>query len=239
MGYNSSNIDIFFVIFLATKFGVSLLLTAVTFTISKKVNQTANKWLTVFAFGLSLVFLVDILGELTNNISHSVLFFCKEIIVFLIPISLYLTVLSFVKPIKNLTRKEIVLCIPWIIDIILKSFTFFSKQVFITENKLYQPWYDIFFITFCIFILIKSSWIILKHQKSIKDLSADVDRIDLQWLLYLLLAPALLIFTEIIFSFSKSYTLIGIADVIEFLLLFYMGYHMVLQKEIFPYKKYN
>ncbi|WP_109439032.1 AraC family transcriptional regulator [Aquimarina sp. AU119] len=237
MSYDFSDIDIVFVIFLSTKFGISILLTAITFTISKKVNNIANKWLTVFIFGLSLVFLIDILGEFNSNISHYLLFFCKEIIVFLIPISLYLAVHSFVKPIKNLTRNDVILFIPWIVDILLKSFSFFGKKVFITENELYQPWYDILFIAFCIFILIKSSLIISRHQKSIKYLSADVYRIDLKWLLYLLLAPTILIFTEIIFSFSSSYTLISIADIIEFLLLFYMGYHIVLQKEIFPYEK--
>ena len=237
MSNDFSDIDIVFVIFLSTKFGISILLSTITFAISKKVNKTANKWLAIFILGLSLVFLIDPLGEFITNITHSLLFLCKEIIVFLIPISIYLAVLSFVKPIKNLTKNDAILFLPWVVDIILKSFSFFSETVFITENELYQPWYDIFYIAFCVFILIKSSWMIVKHQKSIKNLSADVYRIDLKWLLYLLLAPTTLIFTEIIFSFSSSYTLIYIADVIEFLLLFYMGYHIVLQKEIFPYKE--
>ncbi|TPN86286.1 helix-turn-helix domain-containing protein [Aquimarina algicola] len=237
MSHDFSDIDILFVIFLSTKFGITILLTTITFTISKKVNKVANRWLTVFILGLSLVFLIDPLREFNDNFTHSLLFFCKEIIVFLIPISLYLAVHSFVKPIKTLTRNDVILCIPWGVDILLKSFSFFSEDVFITENEWYQPWYDIFFIAFCIFTLVKSSLTILKHQKSIRYLSADVYRIDLKWLLYLLLAPTTLIFTEIIFSFSSSYTLIYIADVVEFLLLFYMGYHIVLQKEIFPYEK--
>ena len=42
MSYELSDVEILFIIFLSTKFGISILLAAITLTISKKVNKTAN-----------------------------------------------------------------------------------------------------------------------------------------------------------------------------------------------------
>ena len=61
MNYDLSDIDILFVIFLSTKFGITVLLSFITLTIFKKLNKTANRWFTVFILGLSFVFLIDVL----------------------------------------------------------------------------------------------------------------------------------------------------------------------------------
>ena len=101
MSYELSDVEILFIIFLSTKFGISILLAAITLTISKKVNKTANRWFTVFILGLSFVFLIDVLEEHNYNFVPRLLLFFTQIPDLLIPISLYLAVKSFVNPIKN------------------------------------------------------------------------------------------------------------------------------------------
>ena len=193
MSYELSDVEILFIIFLSTKFGISILLAAITLTISKKVNKTANRWFTVFILGLSFVFLIDVLEEHNYNFVPRLLLFFTQIPDLLIPISLYLAVKSFVNPIKNSTRNDVILFVPWVIDIVFKFFAFFIyKEEFMAESTL-QSLYGIIFIAFWIFIVTKSWLIILKHQQSIKHLSADILRIDLKWLLYLLAVPTILI----------------------------------------------
>ncbi|MGS2763417.1 helix-turn-helix domain-containing protein [Sinomicrobium sp. M5D2P9] len=216
-------------------------MTFLTVVMTEKYNKTANKWLAAFVFGLCLLSLSDLIRQSEASLPGIKKIISVDLIIFMLPPALYLAIISFIQPTKKFKLKDSMFFLPFMIDLLTKlRFIVFHQSGDLTPQYLDKAyfssgWYKTLFLIFSCCFLAASIFGLRRHQKRIKELSSNVQRIDLKWLYYLLSAMPLLLLTSYIFNFSNMDWLINLADLVQVGVLFYMGYHIILQKEIFPY----
>jgi len=234
--------DLIFLIFLSVKLGFYLLLTFTTWTLGLSINKIANRWMTVFIFSLSIIFLKDLLIEANSNVWQLILAF--DFFYFLIPVSFYLSISSFTRVLKSPLKHEYMLFIPIGIDIFIKGYFFISYQnlefrYLEEEVFFFETWYKGLFIVFSLSLLFLMLRRLFEHRKGIAMFNADIRGVDLKWVSHLLMIAFSLIITSLLFNFSNLSIFIHIADIIQFIVPFYMGFHLLKQQEVFAFSDYQ
>jgi AraC-like DNA-binding protein len=75
---------------------------------------------------------------------------------------------------------------------------------------------------------------LVNHHKNVLKFHANTQGVDLNWLYKLMFLFPIIFIAQVVFNFSSNqYYLINISDIAIFLILFYCGFHIVQQREIF------
>ena len=95
----------------------------------------------------------------------------------------------------------------------------------------------IFLIGLWIFSLILFYWVVkmlANHHKNVLKFHANTQGVDLNWLYKLMFIFPIYFIPQVVFYFiSNQYYLTNISDITLFFMLFYSGFHIVQQREIF------
>ncbi len=225
--------------------GASLILTFLIFSNPNKNNIAANKWLSLFVL---CFFFLNIDEFLIYNEINVQYFFINQFFVFSLyfisPI-FYFSVSYYVNPTRKWKKMDY---LHFVIGIsyffIYKNVFIFSNNRLILANENSGNWlntanviYMYVVLPFQIFGYVGYSfYLIQKHQKNIKQFSSNTREIDLQWLQKILYCN---IFLSAIFLLDMFFNCIEFVNFCYFLGLFYIGYHALKQKEIFPFTYEN
>jgi len=218
--------------FVIVNFGSLILLSFLSLANPLKANKIANHLLGVF-FLLWASFWADEISFLVFNIELNQKWelFLRGLQYFT-PIMFYLTVVLYSNPsfkFKKTTLPHLVLPVSYIILLY-----YFSKSQSATIN------YALVFLMLsqALFYTTASFFRIRKHQKVVLLYSSQSSEIDLAWLekivTGLLLIVIAIIFYNIIFKLKQ---LNLIMNVISLVGIFYIAFHALKQKEIYPFKE--
>jgi AraC-like DNA-binding protein len=229
--------------------GSILMLAFETFFNPKKVNITANKWLSVLLFMTGFIFMG---GSPMLEGTYKKMPFLNGIdnyLLFLIAPVLYLTIRRFIVPNLAFQKKEWVHFIPFFIFLPLFIFNTF-QNVFFTPNELEKLGnntvhaYDWVGILLVLTIVIQglTYWFLSyralqKHNKNINLFASKTDNINLNWLKYILLTIAAILliwFIELLFELDF---LTRFSSILYFICIYVFAYFIHKQEEIFPYSK--
>ena len=101
--------------------GVALMLAFVTFSLSNRINKSANRYLAILFGAISLLFTLPLIGEYFFEEWFGV-DIILESIKFLIPSFLYLSVYHFVNMPNHFLKKHYLLFIPFIMVVMVWMF---------------------------------------------------------------------------------------------------------------------
>jgi AraC-like DNA-binding protein len=220
--------------------GSLLMLAFQVYTNPRRVNIVANKWLSLLLFMAALIFMSGGGHLFFTNLDNFVLFAISPV--------LYLTILNFVSPDRRFKRKEWRHFIPFLIFLPFAVLTVFQEiyppsvvQNAVAKNAVSNDWVGfllIFSLTFQVFTYLILSYLKLrKHTKNIALFASSVEKIDLKWLQYLLLAIAIMLviwFSDILLG---NNTLTHYSNISYFICIYIVAYFSYQQVEIFPYSK--
>ncbi len=225
--------------------GASLILTFLIFSNPNKNNIAANKWLSLFVL---CFFFLNIDEFLIYNQINVQYFFINQFFVFSLyfisPI-FYFSVSFYVNPTrkwKNIDYLHFLIGLSYFL--IYKNIFIFSNNRLILANETSNNFlntanniYLFFILPIQIFVYVGYSfYLIQKHQKNIKKFSSNTREINLRWLQKILYCN---IFLAAIFLLDMFFQCIEFVNLSYFIGLFYIGYHSLKQKEIFPFTEEN
>ncbi len=222
--------------FYFTQIGAVLMLSFVTFSLSYSINKSANRYLAILFGVVSVMITLSLLGEYFFE-EWFVVDVVNESIKFLIPAFLYLSVYHFVNAPKHFIKKHYVVFVPFIVvTMVLMLLNSTETTLTFLENS--YEMLDVVFIiafiicfvtTFCIVIKM-----LLRHRKTVLKLHANKQGVTLDWLYRLLLVFPLLLIIYLVFEMSseENYA-VSFSNGVLFIILFYCGFHIVQQREIF------
>lgn len=221
--------------------GASFLLSSLLFFHPFQQNVRANRWLGFFVFILGCAFINSYLILTEMQHSNSFLFKCLCSLQFLLAPCLYISIHYFVKPAKTFQQADwyhfILFAIYASIDCIWneKSESISTVSLFtINENVSFLVRDVLPFIV--IFYLIKSYTLLVRHQTNLKQISSDINQINLDWLIQLLF---ILSITIIIWMNDALFGLPLLSQFTNFVYagsIFFIGHYAIKQKNIFAFK---
>jgi AraC-like DNA-binding protein len=220
--------------------GSLLMLAFQVYTNPRRVNIVANKWLSLLLLMTALIFTSGSDYSFFTNLDNFVLFAISPV--------LYLSILNFVSPDRRFKRKEWRHFIPFLLFLPFAVFAAFQEiyppsiaQNTGTKNAVSNDWVGfllIFSLIFQVFTYLILSYLKLrKHTKNIALFASSVEKIDLKWLQYLLLAITVMLviwFSDILWGKN---VLTQYSNVGYFICIYIVAYFSYQQVEIFPYSK--
>ena len=214
------------------------MLTFVTFSLSNRINKNANSYLAMLFGVLAILFISTDVGE---NISEKWIWLYAinilENTTILIPALLYISVYHFVHTPANFLKKHYLLFLPFLFTAIFRTFSICAETYSLALENFIDNLDFIFLIGLYIFSLIVFYWVVkmlVNHHKNVLDFHANTQGVDLSWLYKLMVVFPIIFIAQVVFNFSSNqYYLINISDTAIFLVLFYCGFHIVQQREIF------
>jgi AraC-like DNA-binding protein len=213
-------------------FGSLILLSFLMFINPLKVNRIANLW-----FGALLLlwasFWIDEVVMLVFRIEISNIWqFIFRFFQYFSPMMLYISVIHYSNPGFRFKRTELLhLILPFFYTLMLCIFYFGEHQsirinfililIMLGQNVFYSL----------------ASWLrIRKHQRKVLLFSSDTSEIDLSWLeriIVVMLLMVLVVITYNIFFMFKSLNLF--MNMVLFVVIYYVAYHSLRQREIYPF----
>ena len=124
-------------------------------------------------------------------------------------------------------------------------FTLLAKPPEMTDQEFFPDWFQFSFGIIFTAQLIPFFYLsyrkIIKHQKNIRLFSSTLENVDLKWLEYMIIGTVVMAFFWIINILFQA-TIGGvylnvITNLIYLIGFFFIGYHSVKQKEIYPYNE--
>lgn len=221
--------------------GSTLLLVFLIFANPNKVNVKANRWFGFFILGIFLVtldFTLKIVGlEIKNTFVSQILNFPGFV---LAPV-FYLSVCHFINPDRNWQKKDILHFSFGIVSLIILisaicNAVFFPNYRFTYFSPVFATLFVLLFSIQLITYGILSYRILILHQKNIRLFSSNVKSIDLKWLEHIVLGIVfLLIFWAIDILLGLSTESFSYINVLLFFGIYFIAFHSLSQKEIFPF----
>jgi AraC-like DNA-binding protein len=226
---NTSELNRFIVVLI---YGSLVLLSLLKLSNPLRVNRKANFWFGIFLFLWSSFWLDEVL-TLVNNAPvevHSII--PVQIIQFLTPIIFYFSVLFYTNPsfkFKVSDLKYLILPVIFWTNIIVKRFGEF-------ENDAVFNFVFIGLILFqTLFYTGLSYFTIRKHKKRIQQFSANTEGINLNWLEYITVIIFIINIVYVVYNLFYDSTALNFFINGAFLLVIYfVGYYSLKQKEIYP-----
>jgi len=220
------------------RIGASLMLAFVSFSLSYRINKNANSYLAMLFGVLAILFISTDVGE---YISEKWLWLYTinilENTIILIPALLYISVYHFVHTPASFLKKHYLLFIPFLFTAIFRTFSICAETYSLALENFIDNLDFIFLIGFNIFSLIVFYWVVkmlVNHHKNVLDFHANTQGVDLNWLYKSMFVFPIFFIAQVVFNFSSNqYYLINFSDIAIFLILFYCGFHIVQQREIF------
>lgn len=193
-----------------------------------KVNKKANIWFGIFLFLWSTFWLDEILALIKINQIGEISTLIISFFQFLTPIILYLSIVFFANPNYKFKNKDFTfLILPFIYLILL--------LIDLTTSKKVESVLVILLIVHALVYTFMSYLKIRKHQQHINLFSSNTFEIDLKWLEYIVLGIIFIAITITIFNFV--YFGLPLNLYINIIMLgstFFIAYHALRQKEIYP-----
>ncbi|MFC2084072.1 helix-turn-helix domain-containing protein [Bacteroidota bacterium] len=215
--------------------GQGFLFSIVLFTV-RKGNRVANRFLATMIFLFSFVIFSHSMGEVESSpidkTSHDHII--VQLIFFLFGPLLYFYIKTLTQPAYKLRRSNSLHLLPLILSLIvfvpLRGFTFGITG---NPNNIFIASMFVITIHFIIYIIL-SVIILLRHSKKIKDTFSSTEKINLNWLKFLIIG-LLLIFpfgtiAEIIGGGSALWNLIWLMVSV---FIYTMGFMSLRQPEIY------
>lgn len=225
--------------FYAFSAGALWLLGALLFIGMDKVNSLANRWLGAFYFILAFTFIQLFLEGF--RISASFLIHLLELPRWAMFPCLYIAVNLYISP-DSAKKDWLVHFVPFLLFLIF-SFAYLMPILFNKENHLpVLPSWLGFIIRYFFFCQMVYYWIVCfallrGHKKNIKLISSFTDKIDMDWLGYLLISVFFLILVRLLSMANIHITYF--APVLYFLGLIPLAYLTLTQKSIYAIEKYH
>ncbi len=219
--------------------GVAIMLAFITFSLSNRINKSANRYLAILFGFISLLFIFPLVGEyfFEEWFGIDIIF---ESIKFLIPSFLYLSVYHFVNTPNHFLKKHYLLFIPFIIVAMVWMFlnSTETNRLFLENNYEILDAFSI--IALFLFSVITFYFVIkmlFKHKKNVLKLHSNKQGVSLNWLYNLILVFPLLLIIHLVFEIcSDDNYMVFFFDIALFVILFYSGFHIVQQREVFELK---
>lgn len=209
-------------------------------------NILANRWMSFFLWFVSFLQLDDAFMMAGTYLKYPHLFSLFDPFIFAIAPSLYLSVFHFAQPDRRFYPKSLLHFIPALLILMLSIPAFLESEkqklelikiLIVPKEKLDVVAVVVFSILFiqCFLYLGVSFIEMLKHQKLLQLITSNKAERDLKWLKYFLLVIAVLLGLWILeIVFFKTFA--GAEMSWGYLLgCYFLGYHAVRQKEIFPF----
>ncbi|REC79866.1 AraC family transcriptional regulator [Chryseobacterium elymi] len=226
---NTSELNHFIVVLI---YGSLVLLSLLKLSNPLRVNRKANFWFGIFLFLWSSFWLDEIL-TLVNGVPvevHSII--SVQMIQFLTPIMFYFSVLFYTNPafkFKISDLKYLILPVIFWINILLQRLGGFDDHT-------------VFYFVFIGLILFQtlfytslSYFTIRKHKKRIQQFSANTEGINLNWLEYIAVIIFIINIVYVVYHLFYDSTALNFFINGAFLLVIYfVGYYSLKQKEIYP-----
>lgn len=219
--------------------GVALMLAFVTFSLSNRINKSANRYLAILFGAISLLFTLPLIGEYFFEEWFDI-DVVVESIKFLIPSFLYLSVYHFVNTPNHFLKKHYLLFIPSIlvgmVSVFLNSTE--TKRLFLENNyEILDTFSIIVLFLFSVIIFYFVIKMLFTHKKNVLKLHANKQGVSLNWLYNLVFVFPLLLIIHLVFEISiEENYFVYFFNFMLLLILFYSGYHIVKQREIFELK---
>lgn len=219
--------------------GIVLMLVFVTFSLSNRINKSANRYLAILFGVISLLFTLPLIGEcfFEEWFGIDIIF---ESIKFLIPSFLYLSVYHFVNKPNYFLKKHYLLFIPFIMVTMVWIFLNSTET-----NRLFLENYfetsDAFLIIALFLFSVIIFYFVIKmlftHKKNVLKLHSNKQGVNLNWLYNLIFVFPLLLIIHLVFELSSEENyFVYFSNFMLFIILFYSGYHILQQREIFELK---
>jgi AraC-like DNA-binding protein len=220
------------------RIGASLMLAFVTFSLSYRINKNANSYLAMLFGVLAILFISTDVGEyISEKWMWLYVINILENTTILIPSFLYIAVYHFVYTPANFLKKHYLLFLPFLFIAIFRTFSIWAETHSLALEDFIDTLDFIFLIGLYIYSLIVSYWVVkmlIKHHKNVLNFHANTQGVDLNWLYKLMFVFPIFFIAQVVFNFSSNqYYLINFSDIAIFLVLFYCGFHIVQQREIF------
>ena len=220
------------------RIGASLMLTFVTFSQSYRINKYANSYLAMLFGVLTILFISTDVGEYISE--KWIWLYAINILennTILIPSFLYIAVYHFVHAPANFLKKHYLLFLPFLFVAIFEMFSIWAETHSLALEDFIDTLDFIFLIGLWIFSLILFYWVVkmlANHHENVLKFHANTQGVDLNWLYKLMFIFPIYFIPQAVFYFiSNQYYLTNISDITLFFMLFYSGFHIVQQREIF------
>ena len=220
------------------RIGASLMLTFVTFSQSYRINKNANSYLAMLFGVLAILFISTDVGEYISE--KWIWLYAINILennTILIPSLLYIAVYHFVHAPANFLKNHYLLFLPFLFVAIFETFSIWAETHSLALEDFIDTLDFIFLIGLYIYSLIVFYWVVkmlINHHKNVLNFHANTQGVDLNWLYKLMFVFPIYFIPQVVFYFiSNQYYLTNISDITLFFMLFYSGFHIVQQREIF------
>ncbi|NML69921.1 helix-turn-helix transcriptional regulator [Chryseobacterium sp. RP-3-3] len=226
---NTSELNRFIVILI---YGSLVLLSLLTLSNPLRVNRKANFWFGIFLFLWSSFWLDEVLTLVKESPIeiHSII--SVQIIQFLTPIMFYFSVLFYTNPsfkFKISDLKYLILPVIFWINIILQRFGGFE------DNSIFNYVFIGLILFQALFYTGLSYFTIRRHKKRIQQFSANTEGINLNWLEYITVIIFIINIIYVVYNLSYDSKALNFFINTAFLLVIYfVGYYSLKQKEIYP-----
>lgn len=225
----TSGLNTFIVIII---FGSLILLSFLTAVNPLKVNKKANNWFGAFLFLWSLFWSDEIAGYSGYAVAFQSFMVPVHFIQFFTPIVFYLSIVCFTNPnfrFRLADIKFLILPAIYLILLLLQHSQVADNQKTISVLLLGLILTQVILYTILSYLQIR------KHQKKILAFASDTVEIDLSWLEYIISSILLLSLVVTMYNvFFNALTLNVFINVFFLVIIFFIAYYALKQKEIFP-----
>jgi AraC-like DNA-binding protein len=226
--------------------GSLLLLFFLAFTNPNKVNNIANKWFSIFLLSVFLVNLDSFFYFLDKNIPNNLFVNILGLPAYFLAPIFYLSISYFIKPNRIWRAKD---NLHFLFGIVFSIFIIGILIFADDPNNLLKndpKFIKTFTVLIYSFLLLFPLQLIIygfftykklkKHQKNIKLFSSNTENIDLKWLenivLIINILLAIWVFDMLLSLSSEKFSIINFFLLIG---IFFIAYHFIKQKEIYPF----
>ncbi|NET36520.1 MAG: helix-turn-helix domain-containing protein [Cyanothece sp. SIO1E1] len=221
-----------FALFLWFKAGISFMLSIALALLSAEKNRWGNIYLSLCYLGYTLFALDDGLGTLRYLDHPSDYWQVLNFPIFLTPLWLYLAI-------RHYSNQE-TYPLRWVIALLLIPFLFrvLTWDVIDGLPTFHLPMTlveDTVLLLFLIIVAILSFGQLSLHTRRLQRFYSHLAPVNLSWLFRFLIGFILIRSMSLLISSSRSNLgLVIFADFADFIILLYLAYHSIRQKEVFP-----
>lgn len=226
---NTSELNRFIVVLI---YGSLVLLSLLKLSNPLRVNRKANFWFGIFLFLWSSFWLDEVLTLVKDAQVevHSII--SVQVIQYLTPVMFYFSVLFYTNPsfkFKISDLKYFILPAIFWINIMLQRFGGFEDDAVFNYVFIGLILFQALFYTGLSYLTIR------RHKKRIQQFSANTEGINLNWLEYITIIIFVINIIYVVYNLSYDSTALNFFINGAFLLVIYfVGYYSLKQKEIYP-----
>ncbi|PIF46194.1 AraC-like DNA-binding protein [Chryseobacterium sp. 52] len=226
---NTSELNRFIVVLI---YGSLVLLSLLKLSNPLRVNRKANFWFGIFLFLWSSYWLDEVLTLVKESQIeiHSII--AVQVVQFMTPVMFYFSVLFYTNPsfkFKISDLKYLILPFIFLINIVLQRFGGFE------DNTVFNFAFIGLILFQALFYTGLSYFTIRKHKKRIQQFSANTEGINLNWLEYITVIIFIINIIYVVYNLSyDSKALNFFINGVFLLVIYFVGYYSLKQKEIYP-----